>query len=474
MNRSSILRGTLLAGSFLTCFPGRDNAVGGDEPESAHPYNPPVAAASAEPQQALKSVRVPQGLRLELYRRRAAGGQPRRLRLRRARTAVRGRDLPPAQGRHRQPPAHELARRRPRQPHRRRPRRHVPQVSGQGVRGATARSTTGSGSSRTATATARPTRATVFADGFHDAAVGLGSGVLARTGRRLLHLHPRPLAAPRQRRRRQGRHPHVAPPRLRRPRRLPRPRPARAPVRPRRQALLQHRRPRPERHHDRRPHALLPRHRRRAPVRARRHRTWRSSPPASAIPQELAFDEHGNLFTVRQQLRQRRQGPAGLRRRGGRQRLADRLPVPQAAGQPRPLERREALAPRLGRPGRLHPAAAGQHLRRPLGPDLRPRRRPASPSAIAGHFFLADFRGTASQSGVRSFAVKPRGASFEIDRLRAVPLGPRGHRRRLRPRRRALRLRLGRGLADDHARGGSSRSSTPSGQATRRSARSSA
>ena len=67
MNRSSILRGTLLAGSFLTCFPGRDNAVGGDGPESAHPFNPPVVAASAEPQQALKSVRVPQGLRLELY-----------------------------------------------------------------------------------------------------------------------------------------------------------------------------------------------------------------------------------------------------------------------------------------------------------------------------------------------------------------------------------------------------------------------
>jgi len=30
------------------------------------------------------------------------------------------------------------------------------------------------------------------------------------------------------------------------------------------------------------------------------------------------------------------------------------------------------------------------------------------------HFFLADFRGTPSQSGIRSFAVKPKGASFEL------------------------------------------------------------
>ncbi len=31
-----------------------------------------------------------------------------------------------------------------------------------------------------------------------------------------------------------------------------------------------------------------------------------------------------------------------------------------------------------------------------------------------GHFFLADFRGTAGNSGIRSFAVKPRGATFEL------------------------------------------------------------
>ncbi len=49
------------------CFPGRGDDVRGDEPESARSYSPPVAAASAEAQQALQSVRVPQGLQLELY-----------------------------------------------------------------------------------------------------------------------------------------------------------------------------------------------------------------------------------------------------------------------------------------------------------------------------------------------------------------------------------------------------------------------
>ncbi len=36
------------------------------------------------------------------------------------------------------------------------------------------------------------------------------------------------------------------------------------------------------------------------------------------------------------------------------------------------------------------------------------------PEAYRDHFFLADFRGAAGQSGVRSFALKPRGASFEV------------------------------------------------------------
>jgi quinoprotein glucose dehydrogenase len=36
------------------------------------------------------------------------------------------------------------------------------------------------------------------------------------------------------------------------------------------------------------------------------------------------------------------------------------------------------------------------------------------PEAYANHFFLCDFRGSAVNSGVRSFAVQPKGASFEL------------------------------------------------------------
>src|SRR5205085_5854834 len=36
------------------------------------------------------------------------------------------------------------------------------------------------------------------------------------------------------------------------------------------------------------------------------------------------------------------------------------------------------------------------------------------PERYRGHFFLADFRGTPTNSGIRSFAVKPKGAGFEL------------------------------------------------------------
>ena len=36
------------------------------------------------------------------------------------------------------------------------------------------------------------------------------------------------------------------------------------------------------------------------------------------------------------------------------------------------------------------------------------------PERYAGHFFMADFRGTAGNSGIRSFTVNPKGATFEL------------------------------------------------------------
>src|SRR5262249_20803989 len=38
----------------------------------------------------------------------------------------------------------------------------------------------------------------------------------------------------------------------------------------------------------------------------------------------------------------------------------------------------------------------------------------ALPERYAGHFFLCDFRGDPARSGIRSFAVRPKGASFEM------------------------------------------------------------
>ena len=36
------------------------------------------------------------------------------------------------------------------------------------------------------------------------------------------------------------------------------------------------------------------------------------------------------------------------------------------------------------------------------------------PEQYKNHFFLVDFRGASGQSGIRSFAVNPKGASFEL------------------------------------------------------------
>src|SRR5262249_21703991 len=57
----------LLAGAFLTSTSDRRAVIAADGLGSPTPYSPPIAGASAEPQQALRAIRVPAGLRLELY-----------------------------------------------------------------------------------------------------------------------------------------------------------------------------------------------------------------------------------------------------------------------------------------------------------------------------------------------------------------------------------------------------------------------
>ncbi|MBI3862808.1 MAG: HEAT repeat domain-containing protein [Planctomycetia bacterium] len=126
-------------------------------------------------------------------------------------------------------------------------------------------------------------------------------------------------------------------------------------------------------------------------------------------PQELAFDDYGNLFTGDNN------SDSGDKARwvylvdGGEsgwrmsfQYLSDRGPWnreklwhPQHEGQP------AYIVPPI-----INIADGPSGLAHYPGIGL--------PSRYADHFFLADFRGGFANSGVRSFAVKPKGASFEL------------------------------------------------------------
>ena len=60
------------------------------------------------------------------------------------------------------------------------------------------------------------------------------------------------------------------------------------------------------------------------------------------------------------------------------------------------------------------------------------------PEAFKNHYFLVDFRGSSGQSGIRTFALEPDGASFRLKDPAAVRLVGARDRRRFRARRSAL------------------------------------
>lgn len=129
-------------------------------------------------------------------------------------------------------------------------------------------------------------------------------------------------------------------------------------------------------------------------------------------PQELAFDRFGNLFTVDN-------NSDG----GDRARLIDLVEGGDSGWHmgwqyiTEPVARGPWNAEQLWKPESEGNDAA--YLLPPLanlsdGPSgftYNPGGS-AMPDRYADHFFLADFRGTAGNSGIRSFAVEPDGASF--------------------------------------------------------------
>ncbi|MBW3541441.1 MAG: PQQ-dependent sugar dehydrogenase [Planctomycetes bacterium] len=167
-------------------------------------------------------------------------------------------------------------------------------------------------------------------------------------------------------------------------------------------------------------------------------------------PQELAFDDYGNLFTVdnnsdsgdearllylvegadygwrmyyqylddrgpwnREQMWQARDvpplakgGPGGVAEEGT---AADGQA--QGAADPPSVRRGGEAAPSLNPPAYIIPPIANISDG-PAGLVHYPGV--GLPERYKGHFFLADFRGASGQSGIRSFAVEPHGAGFRL------------------------------------------------------------
>jgi quinoprotein glucose dehydrogenase len=130
-------------------------------------------------------------------------------------------------------------------------------------------------------------------------------------------------------------------------------------------------------------------------------------------PQNLAFDEHGNLFTGDNN------SDSGDKARlvhvvdgsDSGWRIGYQYPTSMSDRGPWNAEKLWHL-PHGNQPAYITPPVA--HIADgPSGFCYNPGTT-ALPERYASHFFLCDFRGDPALSGIHSFAVKPKGASFEM------------------------------------------------------------
>jgi quinoprotein glucose dehydrogenase len=131
-------------------------------------------------------------------------------------------------------------------------------------------------------------------------------------------------------------------------------------------------------------------------------------------PQELAFDSVGNLFTVDNN------SDSGDRARlvyiveGGDSGWRTGYQYGSSLGDRGPFNAEKLWhLPHEGQPAYLVPPLA--HITAGPSGFCYNYGATALPARYADHFFICDFRGSAGGSGVFSFAVKPKGAAFEVE-----------------------------------------------------------
>jgi quinoprotein glucose dehydrogenase len=129
-------------------------------------------------------------------------------------------------------------------------------------------------------------------------------------------------------------------------------------------------------------------------------------------PQHLAFDEFGNLFTGDNNSDSGDKARLVYVVEGGDSGWRTGYQYGSALSDRGPFNAEKIWhLPHEGQPAYIVPPIA--HVADgPSGFSYYPGT--GLPARYAGHFFLSDFRGDPAHSGVRSFAVKPKGASFEM------------------------------------------------------------